>query len=88
MIFHSEFSLKDYPGVQFILCLVLLLISKKPKRHMWYAYHYFARVVLLFVPVKTAKLWVVWVNIPLTYSSETPTNLKKIQMPIIDPCAN
>ena len=28
----------------------------------------------------------VWVNISLIYSSEIPTNSKKIQMPIIDPC--
>ena len=34
------------------------------------------------------KVWFVWVNILLIYSSETPTNSKKIQMAIIDPCAN
>ena len=34
------------------------------------------------------KMWFVWVNIPLIYSSETPSNSKTIQMPIIDPCAN
>ena len=63
------------------------------------AYYYFARIVSLFVSlerlskkprvrVEKDKVWFVCVNIPLTYSSEAPTHSKKIQMPIIDPCAN